>query len=78
MTTLSPASSRMSDPLIFLRVYLFLERDQIIHTGTMYVLLSIALNVSRRQRIAPVPLGTEALSNSLKAPVICVGRLMLF
>ena len=42
------------------------------------VLLSIALNVSRRQMIAPVPLGTEALSSSLKAPVICVGGLMLF
>ena len=51
---------------------------QIIHTGTIYVLLSIALNVSRRQMIAPVPLGTEALSSSLKAPVICVGGLMLF
>lgn len=42
------------------------------------MLLSIALNVSRRQMIAPVPLGTEALSSSLKAPVICVGGLMLF
>ena len=51
---------------------------QIIHTGTIYVLLSIALNFSRRQMIAPVPLGTEALSSSLKAPVICVGGLMLF
>lgn len=58
--------------------YLFLERNQIIHTGTMYVLLSIALNASRRQMIAPVPLGTEALSSNLKAPVICVGGLMLF
>ena len=51
---------------------------QIIHTGTIYVLLSIALNFSRRQMIAPVPLGTEALSSSLKAPVICVGGLILF
>ena len=57
---------------------IFLERNQIIHTETMYVLLSIALNASRRQMIAPVPLGTEALSSSLKAPVICVGGLMLF
>ena len=54
------------------------SRNHIIHTGTIYVLLSIALNVSRRQMIAPVPLGTEALSSSLKAPVICVGGLMLF
>ena len=63
------------------RYLCFLEyrkRNQIIHTGTIYVLLSIALNVSRRQIIAPVPLGTEALSSSLKAPVICVGGLMLF
>ena len=44
----------------------------------MYVLLSTALNVSRRQMIAPVPLGTVALSSSLNAPMICVGGLMLF
>ena len=59
-------------------VFVFGTKSDHIHTGTMYVLLSIALNVSRRQGIAPVPLGTEALSSSLKAPVICVGGLMLF
>ena len=59
--------------------YLFFkERTHIIQTGIIYVLLSIALNASRRQTIAPVPLGTEALSSSLNALVICVGGLMLF
>ena len=61
-----------------IKYLLFKKRTHIIQTGIIYVLLSIALNASRRQTIAPVPLGTEALSSSLNALVICVGGLMLF
>ena len=44
----------------------------------MNVLLSIAESSSRRHKTAPVPLGTDPLSNTLKADACSVPGFVLF
>ena len=43
--------------------------DQIIHMGIIKHCLLMAESSSRRQRIAPVPRGVEALSSTLNAEI---------
>ena len=61
-----------------MRCYLILDGFQIIQMGRIYVFLSMAESSSLRQRIAPVPLGTEALSRTLKAEASSVPGFVLF
>ena len=55
-----------------------LPLSQIIQIGRMNVFLSMADISSRKHRIAPVPLGTDPLSSTLKADASSVPGFVLF
>ncbi len=55
-----------------------LPLSQIIQIGRMKVFLSMADISSRKHRIAPVPLGTDPLSSTLKADASSVPGFVLF
>ena len=55
-----------------------LPLSQIIQIGRMKVFLSMADISSRKHRIAPVPLGTDPLSSTLKADASSIPGFVLF
>ena len=61
-----------------MRLHLILALSQIIQIGRMNVFLSMAEISSRKHRIAPVPLGTDPLSSTLKADASSVPGFVLF
>ena len=79
-TQLEPTISKSPDrlPNSLYNTNYFFGLAQIIQIGRMNVFLSMADISSRKHRIAPVPLGTDPLSSTLKADASSVPGFVLF